>query len=76
MLLTSGSLMTSKVRSKFKCLMIRRMWFCHTLQPYLMEISQYNMARVYDTSKYHPKPLVSIFKVKVIQGHEIEDMSS
>ena len=28
------------------------------------------MDRVWDTSKYDPKLLMSIFKVKVIQGHE------
>ena len=34
-----------------------------------MEISQYNdIGRVWDTSNYHPKLSVSIFKVKVIQG--------
>ena len=43
------------------------------LSPYEMEISQYNdMDRVWDTSKYHPKLSVSIFKVKAVQGHGIK----
>ena len=33
---------------------------------------QANMARVWNTSKYHSKPSVSIFKVKVTQGHEVK----
>ena len=77
MLLTSGSLMTSQVRSKSKCLTIWSIWFCGALEPYEIEISQYNeMDRVWDTSKYHPKFSVSIFKVKVIQGHEIKESSN
>ena len=76
-LLTSGSLMTSQVRSKSKCLTIWSIWFCRALEPYEMEISQYNdMDRVWDTSKYHPKLSVSIFKVKVIQGHEVKERSN
>ena len=31
-----------------------------------------NMDSVCNTSKYHPKFLVSTFKVNVIQGHEIK----
>ena len=77
MLLTSGSLMTSQVRSKSKCLTIWSIWFCRALEPYEMEISQYNdMDRVWDTSKYHPKLSVSILKVKVIQGHEVKERSN
>ena len=34
------------------------------------------MDRVWDTSKYHPKPWVSIFKVKVIQDHEGRERSN
>ena len=41
-LLTSGSLMTSEVRSKLKCLNIWHIWFCRALQPYQLEISQCN----------------------------------
>ena len=56
--------MTSQVRSKSKWLTIWRIWFYRTLQPYQMEMSKYNnMGRVCDTSKYHPKPSLSIFKV-------------
>ena len=56
--------MTSQVRSKSKCLTIWSIWFCRALEPYEMEISQYNnMCRVWDTSKYHPKLSLSIFKV-------------
>ena len=39
-----------------------------------MEISQYNyMDRVKDTSKYDLKLSVRIFKVKVMQGHEVKE---
>ena len=73
LLLTLGSLMTSQVRPKTKCLMILSIWFCHALELYEMEISNYNdMDRVWETSKYHPKFSVSIFKVKVIQGHGVK----
>ena len=42
-----------------------------------MEISQCNdKDSVWDISKYHPKLSVSIFKVKVIQGHEFMEMSN
>ena len=42
-----------------------------------MKISQNNdMNRVWDTSKYHRKLSVNIFKVKVIQGHEDKEMSN
>ena len=42
-----------------------------------MEVSQYNnMDRVSDTSKYHPKLSVNIFKVKVIQGDEVKERSN
>ena len=69
MLLTLGPLMTSQVRSKSKCLTIWSIWFCRAQEMYEMEISQHNdMDRVYDTSEYHPKLSVSIFKVKIIQG--------
>ena len=30
------------------------------------------MDRVCDTSKYPPKPFVTLCKVKVIQGHEVK----
>ena len=54
-LLTSGSPMTLKVRSKSKCLTICSIWFCRALEPYQMEISQYNdMDRVWDTFQHHP----------------------
>ena len=44
---------------------------------YGMEISQYNgMDRVWNTSKYHPKLSMSIFNVKVIQGHEVKERSN
>ena len=77
MLLTSGSPMTSQVRSKSKCLTIWRIWFCRALRPYKMEISQYNyMDRVWDTSWYDSKISVSIFKIKVIQGHEFKERSN
>ena len=57
--------LTSQVRSKSKLLRIWRIWFCRALQPYRMEISQYNnIGRVWDTSKYHPMLSLSIFKVK------------
>ena len=73
MLLTSRSPMTAQNRSKWKCLTIWSIWFCRALEPYEMEISQYNdMYRVWDTFKYHPKLSVSIFKVKVIQGHGVK----
>ena len=40
-------------------------------------ISQYNnMDRVRDTSKYHPKHSVSMFKVKVIQDHKVMERSN
>ena len=69
-LFTSGSLMTSQARSKSKCLTILRVRLCRALEPYGIEISQYNdMDRVWDTSKHHPKLSMSIFKVKVIQSH-------
>ena len=43
----------------------------------ITEKSQYNyMDHVRDNSKYDPKLLVSIFKVKVIQGHEGKEMSN
>ena len=75
-LLTSGSLMTSQVRPKSKCLTILRVSLCRTLEPYGMEINQYNdMDRVWDTSKYHPKLSVSIL-VKIIQGHEVKERSN
>ena len=35
-----------------------------------------DMDRVWDTSKYHPKLLLSIFRVKVIQGHEVKEGSN
>ena len=77
MLLTSGSPMTSQVRSNSKCLTIWSIWFGRALEPYQMEISQYNdMDRVWDDSNYHPKLSVSIFKVKVIQGHEVKGGSN
>ena len=42
-----------------------------------MEISQYNgIDRVWDTSKHHHKLSVGIFKVKVIQGHEVKETSN
>ena len=73
MLFTSGS----QVRSKSKCLTIWSSWFCRALDSYEMETSQYNdMDRVWNTSKYHPKPSGSIFKVKVIQGHEVKGRSN
>ena len=73
MLLTS----TSQVRSKSKCLTIWSIGFCRVLEPCEMEISQYNdMDRVWDTSKYHPNLSVSIFKVKVIQSHEVKERSN
>ena len=76
MLFTSGPLMTSQVRPKSKCLTIWRIWFCRALQPYQLEISQCNnMDRIWDTSKHHPKLSVPIFKVNVIQGHEVKEMS-
>ena len=81
MLLTSGSLMTSKVRSKskfdFGFYIYTIYTICRALEPYEMEIRRYNvMDRVWDTSKYHPKPSVSIFKVKVTQGHEVKEWSN
>ena len=64
-LLTSESLMTSQVRSKSKCLSIWTICFCRALQPYQMEISQYNnMDRVGDTSKYHPRFTVNIERIE------------
>ena len=30
------------------------------------------MYRVWDTPKYLPKPLVTLFQVKVIEGHEVK----
>ena len=49
-LLTTGSPMMSQVSSKSKCLKIWRVWFCHALRPYKMEISQCNyMNRVWGT---------------------------
>ena len=76
MLLTSGSMMTSKVRLKSKCLMIWSIWFCHAPEPYQMEKSQYSdIDCAWDTSKYHPKLSVSIFQVKVIQGHKAKERS-
>ena len=48
-----------------------------TTAVYQTEISQYNnMDRVWDTSKHHPKHSVTIFMVKVIQGHEVKDNSN
>ena len=77
MLLTSGSLMTSQVGSKPKCLTIWSVWFCCAVEPYEMKISQYkDMDRVWDTSKDHPKLSVSIFKVQIIQGHEVKERSN
>ena len=44
---------------------------------YKKEISQCNyMDRVWDTSKYDFNLSVSIFKVKVIQGHEVKERSN
>ena len=75
--LTSGSPMTSQVRSNPRCLTISRIWYCCALQPYQMEISQYNNTdRIWETSKYHSKLSVSILKVKVIQGHEVKERSN
>ena len=69
--------MASQIRSKSNCLTIWSIWFCRTAEPYEMEISQYNdMDRAWDTSKYRPELSVSIFKVKVIQGHEVEERSN
>ena len=52
MLSTSGSLMTSQVRPKSKCLTIWSIWFRRALEPYEIGISKYNdMYRVWDTSK-------------------------
>ena len=77
MLLTSGSPMASEIKLKSKCLTIWSMWFCRALEPYEMEMSKYNdMDRVWGTSKYHHKLWVSIFKVKVIQGHGVKERSS
>ena len=77
MLLTSGSPMTSWPDDKLNYLTIWRIWFCRALQPYRMDIIQYNdMDRVWDTSKHHPKVSVSILKVKVIQGHELKERSN
>ena len=42
-----------------------------------MKIIQYNnMDGVWDTSKYDHKLSVSIFKVKVIEGHEVKERSN
>ena len=42
-----------------------------------MEIRQYNnMDGVWDTSKYDPNLSVCIFKVMVIQGHEVKKRSN
>ena len=74
-----GSLMTSQIRSKSKCLTILRVWLCRTPEPHAMEISQCNdMDRVWNTYMYHPKLSMCIFKVKVkvIQGHEIKERSN
>ena len=50
---------------------------CGVLGPYEMETSQYNdKDSVWDTSKYHPKLSLSIFKVNVIQGHEVNERSN
>ena len=69
--------MTSQARSKSIWLTIWCIWFCRALQPYQMKISQNDtMDRVWDTSRYHPKLFVSIFKVKVIQGHEVKGRSN
>ena len=69
--------MTSQVKSESKYLTILRVWLCRALEPYGMEISQYyDMDRVWDTSKYHPKLSLSIFKVEVIQGHEGKEGSN
>ena len=69
--------MTSQVRSNSKCLTILSIWICRALEPYEMEISQYNdKDSVWDASKYDPKLSVSIFKVKVIQGHEVKERSN
>ena len=74
MLLTSGSPITSQVRSNSKCLRIWSIWFCRALEPYQKEMSEYNdMDRVWDTSRYHSKLSMSIFKVHVIQGHEVKE---
>ena len=76
MLMTSRSPMTPQARSKPKGLTIWSIWFCRALEPHQMEISQYNyMDRVWDISRY-PKLSVSIFKVKVIQGHEVKERSN
>ena len=75
-LFTSRSLMRSQVRSKSKCLTILSLALSRT-RAYGIEISQYNDTdRVWDTSKYHPKLSVSIFKVKVIQGHKAKERSN
>ena len=77
MLLTSGSPITSQVRSKSECLTIRRIWFCRALRPYKMEISQCSyMDHVRDTSKHDRKLSVSIFKAKVIKGHQVKERSN
>ena len=34
------------------------------------------MDRVWDTSKYHSKPFVALYQVKVIQGHEVKKISN
>ena len=69
--------MTSQVRSKSKSLTIWRIGLCRAPRPYKREISQCNyIDRVCDTSKYDPQLSVSVFKVKVIQGHEIKESSN
>ena len=48
MLLASVSLMTSQVMSKSKCLTNWSIWICRAMEPYGIEISQYNdMDRVW-----------------------------
>ena len=50
---------------------------CLALEPHGMRISQNNdIDRVWDTSKYHRKLSVNIFKVKVIHGHEVKERSN
>ena len=51
--------------------------FCRALEPYQKKIIQYDdMDRVCGTFKYHLELSVSIFKVKVIEGHEVKGRSN
>ena len=77
MLLTSGLPMASQVSTKSK----KFDDFEHLVLSRISAVSNGNKSKqqpgsCLKTSKYHPKLSESIFKVEVIQGHEVNERSN